>query len=115
MRAETIPAGGAEVEAATAVAVPPAQRLEGSQALRAFPDVAKIAAIFAVVTVHVCSAPNENLGVLTGHTWFATVAIEVFNRWCVPLFVMVSGMLLLQPRTAAQSPISFYRRRAARI
>jgi surface polysaccharide O-acyltransferase-like enzyme len=83
--------------------------------LKVFPDVAKIAAIFAVVTVHVCSGPNELLGILTGKTWFVTVLIEVANRWCVPLFIMVSGMLLLQSRTAAESPRAFYARRAARI
>lgn len=83
--------------------------------LTAFPDVAKIAAIFAVVTVHVTSGPNFNLGVLTNETWFVTTLIEIFNRWCVPLFVMVSGMLLLRSRTAAESPGSFYRRRAARV
>jgi surface polysaccharide O-acyltransferase-like enzyme len=83
--------------------------------LKAFPDVAKIAAIVAVVTVHVCSGPNELVGVLTGKTWFVTVFIEEVNRWCVPLFIMVSGMLLLRPGTAAQSPRSFYARRAARI
>jgi surface polysaccharide O-acyltransferase-like enzyme len=87
----------------------------GASRLRAFPDVAKIAAVFAVIAVHVCSVPNENLEALSGATWFATVAIEVVNRWCVPLFVMVSGMLLLGPRTVAQSPLAFYRRRAARI
>jgi surface polysaccharide O-acyltransferase-like enzyme len=82
---------------------------------RAFPDVAKVAAIFAVVTVHTCAGPNEQLGILTDATWTATTAVETFTRWCVPIFIMVSGMLLLQSRTAAQSPRSFYARRASRI
>jgi surface polysaccharide O-acyltransferase-like enzyme len=98
---------------------PPNRTDKASQAVppkrSAFPDIAKIAAIVAVVTVHVCSAPNENLGILTGRTWFATVGLEIVNRWCVPLFVMVSGMLLLQSRTASLSPQAFYRRRAARV
>lgn len=80
--------------------------------LAAFPDVAKI---FAVVTVHTAANPNEGLTTLTGKTWFVTTAIEIFSRWCVPLFIMVSGMLLLQSRTAAQSPRAFYARRASRI
>jgi surface polysaccharide O-acyltransferase-like enzyme len=83
--------------------------------LKAFPDVAKIAAIVAVVIVHTCSIPNFDLAGLTGKTWFVTTVFEIFNRWCVPLFVMVSGMLLLQSKTAAESPGSFYRRRASRI
>lgn len=103
---------------ATTVRVPDGSS-EQSQAsprrLTAFPDVAKIVAIFAVVTVHVCSEPNFELGVLTDKTWTVTTAIEIFNRWCVPLFVMVSGMLLLQSRTVTETPGAFYRRRAARI
>lgn len=86
-----------------------------TQRLTAFPDIAKIAAVIAVVILHVDSAPNDNLAALSGKTWFATVVIETTFRWCVPIFVMVSGMLLLQSRTAAMAPSAFYRRRVARI
>lgn len=93
----------------------PAKAARVRPRLVVFPDVAKILAIFAVVTVHTCAGPNEQLGVLTDATWFATTATEIFTRWCVPIFVMVSGMLLLTPRTVAQSPRSFYARRASRV
>ena len=44
---------------------------------------------------------------LTNKTWTVAVVFEVLFRWCVPVFVMVSGMLLLQSRTAETSPLSF--------
>lgn len=83
--------------------------------LRAFPDVAKIATIVAVVTVHVAAPPNEGFDLLSRSTWLATTGLEVAMRWCVPLFVMVSGMLLLGSRTAESPPGEFYRRRAGRV
>jgi surface polysaccharide O-acyltransferase-like enzyme len=81
----------------------------------AFPDVAKILAIFAVVTVHVAAPANEGFGVLTDGAWLGSTVVETAMRWCVPLFVMVSGMLLLKGGTAAEAPLAFYRRRAARV
>lgn len=86
-----------------------------SLGLMGFPDIAKIAAIVAVVTVHVTARPNEEFHVLTDQAWLATTVIETALRWCVPLFVMVSGLLLLTARTATQPPADFYRRRAARV
>lgn len=84
-------------------------------ALKAFPDIAKIVAIAGVLIVHVAARPNDGFQVLTTQAWIATTAIETAMRWCVPLFVMVSGMLLLTARTAHQPPADFYRRRAGRI
>ena len=83
--------------------------------LTAFPDVAKIIAIFAIVTIHVAAPASEGFGVLTDRTWGTAVLLETAARWSVPLFVMVSGMLLLTEKTVAESPLVFYRRRAARI
>jgi len=83
--------------------------------LEAFPDVAKVLAIVAVVTVHVTAPASEDIHVITNGAWLAAVAIETALRWCVPLFVMVSGMLLLRAGTAAESPSHFYRRRASRV
>ncbi len=77
--------------------------------------MAKIAAVIGVVIVHTDSAPNDALVALGNHTWLVTDVVEVLFRWCVPVFVMVSGMLLLQSRTAEAPPLSFYRRRAARV
>ncbi|HEX5525816.1 MAG TPA: acyltransferase family protein [Solirubrobacterales bacterium] len=83
--------------------------------LTAFPDVAKVVAIFGIVTIHVAAPASEGFGILTDRAWASAVALETATRWSVPLFVMVSGMLLLTGKTVEESPLVFYRRRAARI
>ncbi|MBR4141679.1 MAG: acyltransferase family protein, partial [Campylobacter sp.] len=62
-----------------------------------YPDFLRVIAIFAVIFLHVAA-----------HKWYAfkpnTFQWQVFNfydglvRWCVPVFVMVSGMFLLDFR-----------------
>jgi surface polysaccharide O-acyltransferase-like enzyme len=72
----------------------------------------RVLAILAVIAIHVASP----LVTRTDHPaswWFGNV-IESLTRWCVPLFVMISGGLLLgSPRTAEVG--SFYRRRLLRL
>jgi surface polysaccharide O-acyltransferase-like enzyme len=92
-----------------------AEAAGGGRRLAPFPDVAKIIAIFGIVTIHVAAPASEGFGILANHTWAAAVVLETATRWSVPLFVMVSGMLLLNAKTAGESPWVFYRRRAARI
>ncbi len=92
-----------------------ARERPGETVRSTFPDVAKILAIVAVVIVHVAAVPNEGFGQLTTPTWLTTTIIETAMRWCVPVFVMVSGMLLLRPRATPLSTVGFYRRRATRI
>jgi surface polysaccharide O-acyltransferase-like enzyme len=75
-------------------------------------DVARIAAIVAVIAIHVVSS----LVTSRAHPqswWFGNV-IESAARWSVPLFVMISGALLLHS-DLADDPARFYRRRLARI
>lgn len=83
--------------------------------LQAFPDIAKIVAVCGVVTIHTVAPASESIGILTDPAWTASVGLEAVTRWSVPLFVMVSGMLLLRDSTAEMSPLAFYRRRASRI
>ena len=65
-----------------------------------------------MVLLHVCasvvnSGPAGHVG-----AWWTAHLIESATRWCVPVFVMVSGALLLS--RPIDSPPEFYRRRAAR-
>ncbi|MCX5590409.1 acyltransferase [Alcaligenes endophyticus] len=73
---------------------------------------ARIVAIFAVVMLHVAAYPvlNAELG---SNTWWVANIYDSALRWCVPIFVMISGALLLEPRQEGLS--SFYRKRAARV
>ncbi|HRL21268.1 MAG TPA: acyltransferase family protein [Alcaligenes sp.] len=73
----------------------------------------RIVAIFAVVWLHIAAYAvlNAELG---SADWWSGNVYDAATRWCVPVFVMVSGALLLEPRPA-ESMSRFYRKRAARI
>ncbi|MGE5385070.1 MAG: acyltransferase [Betaproteobacteria bacterium] len=76
-------------------------------------DFLRIAAVFAVVWLHVAAGPAQNPDWQSAEWWTGNVA-DALSRWCVPVFVMISGALLLAPGADAD-PIRFYRRRAARL
>ena len=78
----------------------------------AWVEVGRFLAILAVMSIHVASTlvirPTR-----VSSFWFGDL-VESASRWCVPMFVMISGYLLLSsPRTADAR--SFYRRRLLRI
>jgi surface polysaccharide O-acyltransferase-like enzyme len=75
-------------------------------------DAARVAAILAVISIHVVTS----LVTARSHPdswWFGNV-VSSASRWCVPLFVMLSGTLLLQSGRE-EGLRSFYQRRLARI
>jgi surface polysaccharide O-acyltransferase-like enzyme len=88
-----------------------AGRVDGHQA---WADWARIAAIVAVVSIHVLG-PVSIGGPLVGTPfWWAVNIINSASRWSVPLFFLVSGALLLnRPRQDGSG--GFYRRRFMRI
>ena len=76
-------------------------------------DNSRIIAIFAVVFFHVAG------GVLFGcqagsWDWWVGNLYASMVAWCVPVFVMISGALLLDPAKSEALPV-FYRKRASRI
>ncbi len=77
-------------------------------------DALRVVAAFAVVWLHVSATivlaqPHfESVDWWTGY--FANTSV----RWCVPVFLMISGSLLL-PKAGCTSIIEFYKRRLARI
>lgn len=73
---------------------------------------ARIVAIFAVVMLHVAAYPVLNAELGSTSWWIANVYDSAL-RWCVPVFVMISGALLLEPRTEGLK--TFYRKRATRV
>lgn len=97
------------------------RRLTGSSATRESPgapqsiawiDAARIAAILAVISIHVVSPLVTNRS-LPESWWFGNV-VDSVARWSVPVFVMLSGALLLHS-SLADDPLAFYRRRLSRI
>ena len=74
----------------------------------------RVAAIAAVVLIHVAGltavAPDARS---MAHGQLAIV-LDFASRWCVPVFVMISGALLLDPGRY-RGPADFLRRRAMRL
>lgn len=77
-------------------------------------DSARWLAAMAVVLLHCAS---QGLSDESAHGTLAWTAANIFDsamRWCVPVFVMISGALLLEPDKAPPLRV-FYGRRMARI
>ena len=47
--------------------------------------------------------------------WWLGAGLDIPFIWVVPVFVMISGALLLAPQTRALAPGAFYRKRAVRL
>lgn len=78
-------------------------------------DVLRIVAILAVITIHTVSPLTAGATVPTfSATWWVAATMNVVSLWCVPVFVMISGGLLLRPAKPAPAA-AFYRRRLNRI
>jgi surface polysaccharide O-acyltransferase-like enzyme len=75
-------------------------------------DMLRVLAICGVVAIHVLGADDSLRG--TVH-WTIATSITRSAYWAVPVFIMISGALTLNPRAHAAGPAAFYRRRFARI
>ena len=58
-------------------------------------DWAKFLAIFAIILIHSSSSFLTSLPLFKG-SWFISLFFEAIARWGVPVFIMVSGYLLLR-------------------
>jgi surface polysaccharide O-acyltransferase-like enzyme len=77
-------------------------------------DNARILAIFAVVFLHCASGLVTGIEPFNSTHWWIGNFYTSLVRWCVPVFVMVSGALLLDPNKT-ESLREFYTKRAARV
>jgi surface polysaccharide O-acyltransferase-like enzyme len=77
-------------------------------------DWLRVVAAFWVVCLHISADVVSSAKAASGQDWWAGNLVDSFSRWSVPLFVMISGALLL-PSTAVNTLSAFYRRRAARL
>lgn len=60
-----------------------------------YADVLRIMATFAVIVLHVCARRwGSSFG---NYEWEVLNIYDSLTRWCVPVFIMLSGMLFLNP------------------
>lgn len=74
----------------------------------AYADHLRVAAMVAVLIIHVSAGWLESLPVGTAD-WYALNLWNSLSRWAVPVFVMCSGMFLLDPKRALSLPTLFLR------
>jgi surface polysaccharide O-acyltransferase-like enzyme len=73
----------------------------------------RIAAIFGVVFLHTANGVVKGSAIGSDYWWIGNLC-DSLARWCVPVFVMISGALLLDPGRKEDLK-TFYRKRVSRI
>lgn len=76
-------------------------------------DNSRVLAICAVVLLHVSARTVHGCDIGTEYWWFGNI-YDSAVRWSVPVFVMISGALLLDPNKQENLP-TFYIKRLSRI
>ena len=77
-------------------------------------DVIRVCACLAVVLLHLCATIVTQPDQLGTVSWHLANLFDSATRWCVPVFVMLSGALLLD-RNKQASPTEFWSKRMNRL
>ncbi len=78
-------------------------------------DFIRVVSIFAVVLLHVSAACVVEINDTTSNEWIIGNLFDSFVRWCVPVFIMLSGYLLLRKETLKEDTTLFYKKRVFRL
>lgn len=73
----------------------------------------RIIATLAVIIVHISTNIVKSSPIGSEYWWFGNL-YESLSRWCVPVFVMISGALLLDQNKQEELSV-FYKKRLSRI
>jgi len=77
-------------------------------------DVLRTGACLAVILLHLAATIVMDPELFGSVHWHISNAINAATRWCVPVFVMLSGSLLLDPQKHL-SPRAFWTKRMSRL
>lgn len=72
----------------------------------------RVLSTFIVILLHVVAGFVYHFNAINNHTWQIANAIDAFSRFCVPVFVMISGALLLNNKDSIKD---FATKRTKRI
>lgn len=78
-------------------------------------DQLRSLAALAVVWLHVAASVVVRNPDPHSLVWWLGNVADAASRWCVPVFLMISGALLLDRSAAEQAPLTFLRRRYQRL
>ncbi|HEU4715380.1 MAG TPA: acyltransferase family protein [Candidatus Saccharimonadales bacterium] len=89
------------------------KKQEGTNSVRQYDlDFLRVIAIAAVVLIHCIAAVQFKP--VDSAAWMTTNLLDSFIHWCVPVFVMISGALLINER-AYKNTGEFFKKRFSRI
>lgn len=77
-------------------------------------DLIRLISIIAIIAIHVSAAIYNLYPRMDGTVWTLSLIIQSIFRWGTPLFVMISGYLLLSSDSSS-NPLNFYSRRLSRL
>jgi len=77
-------------------------------------DVLRVGACLAVILLHLAATLVMERDLFGTLHWHLSNLLDTATRWCVPVFVMLSGALLLDPKKHA-SPREFWAKRMGRL
>ena len=60
-----------------------------------FFDLARCVAAVAVIAIHVLAPYRSELGVIPFDEWLIAVGLNGISRWAVPVFILITGALML--------------------
>ena len=80
---------------------------------RTWIDICRIISIFGVVLLHTSATVVINKDIGSFEWWMGNI-YDSSVRWCVPVFIMISGALLLSPEKTKNKTL-FYKKRVYRI
>lgn len=78
-----------------------------------WPDVVRTAGVFAVIILHIAAVPVIQFGKIPWSLWWWGNGFDSLARPCIPVFLMLSGALLL-PRQDVKLGV-FFRRRIIKV
>jgi len=79
-----------------------------------FIEYLRIISALAVVLIHAAADLSFKYGQISHSRWWASNLVSSATHWAVPMFIMISGYLLLEPRKSLKSK-KFYLSRFKRI
>lgn len=88
--------------------------MKGQTENLAWLNLLRVVASVAVVILHVSAEPVVFIQDRSSALWHAGNVLDSLCRWCIGIFVMVSGALLLDP-SRIESASEFFKRRLQRI
>lgn len=77
-------------------------------------DFLRVVAAFAVIILHTSVIVVQTNPDIHSSVWWVGNIADSYTRWCVPIFVMVSGALMI-PRSSEHEISLFYRNRLGRL